>query len=185
MYHVCDADASLSAVTDAIFAETVRKTGTFEGASYATLSGYNLPRSILGAGNSNGFHSDGCDEVAIVSINEKAYLHVAWVPDSDPDDEFLTHRYNPDDKDPVLYMSKGNEPVGYVRPVKIIECMPGTLVRIDQLRGSVEDEDGYTWVFMHGLYNAVGQRIALQFRSYDKGDSTITNYRANGAFARY
>lgn len=170
---VCDSDGGISELTNELLNEVVAKTGDFVGPVSANLSGYNLPDTIIGASNSNELHNDGCDDVGIVSLSGKARLFLAWIPEAGPNGEYLGFSFNPNEDETLVTLSDEGGKVGFVRPLAMVDCEPGTVVRIDQLGGEIVDkETGYLWILMHGLYNAVGQRISLQYRSYGAGKAS-------------
>ncbi len=164
-FHVCDSDPGLSQITDELLEEVVGETGEFDGPVYASNTGYNFPSGGYGKGDSNGYHSDGCNQVAIVSTSGKGYLHLAWLPRYDAERNQLAHR-NASSLNNIVEVIKNREIIGFVKPVEVVECVPGTLVRINQPQDYVVDGAGNKWDLVHGLYNAQGQRISLMFRSY-------------------
>lgn len=166
-FNICDTHPDLSRLTQLIFDQVVEKTGTFNGPAYASVSGYNLPDSLYGHSDSNGYHSDGSTEtVAIVSISEQATLRVAWAPMYDADENFLTTTHALLGTEPVVLVTRQTKPWKFVRPVANVGCVEGTLVRLDQPSDHIKDDGGLEWDLEHGLYEARGPRISLQFRSH-------------------
>lgn len=164
-FHVCDINPVLSSLTDEMLEEVIQSTGEFDGPVYASNTGYNFPRGSYGSGDCNEYHSDGCNQVAIVSTSGEACLHVAWLPRYDAQGKQFTHARQ-SAANTVVEIAKDREVVGFVEPIATIECIPGTVVRINQPQDYVTDDTGNKWDLVHGLYDAKGQRIALMFRSY-------------------
>jgi len=167
MFHVCDKDNALSEMTQLMLDKTVEALGRFDDPVGASVTGYNLPTDTYGFGNENGYHVDGnTKSVAIVSTSGYALLHLAWFPTHDPADLWLGYA-NIDENTGQANSTLNRTPIGSIEPLVTVECLPGTVVKIEQPVNQLVDSSGFKWEFMHGLYNAQGQRISVQFRDYD------------------
>jgi hypothetical protein len=164
---VCDQDRALSDMTQLVLDETIKKIGSFTRPVFAAVAGYNMPQPYCSASEID-YHSDGLgvNELGIVSMSGRGVLYLAWKPRCDQEDDLISTRtYFDEDRLPHIGVYRDNNFIGRVQPVDVINCVPGTVVKINEQKGTgIVDENGWTWQLQHGLFQAVGSRISLQFR---------------------